>query len=255
MDRQQIKNTFKEYTDAYNSNDEKIRLKIEHTYYVAELSDCISDSLQLNERDKDLAWLIGMLHDIGRFEQVTRYQTFIDSESVDHAKFGADLLFNEGLIEKFKEDLTNEELDLVELAIRQHNKYRVKEGLTKREEMFCHIIRDADKIDILRVNIQSPMEVIYGVTTEELLHSEVTPEVLQSFYEEHCVLKSLRKTAVDNLVGHISLALELIYPESRRLAKQQGYLDQMLEFQSENEKTMETFAGMKVKMGEWLAQS
>ncbi len=252
MNRQQVKNTFKEYTDAYNSRDEKIRLKIEHTAYVAKLSDIIAESLGLSDRDQNLAWLIGMLHDIGRFEQIRRYQTFNDAISVDHAKFGADLLFCEGLIEQFMGDLTREELDIVELAIRQHNKYRVVEGLSDREMMFCNIIRDADKIDILRVNVQSPMEVIYGVTTEELLHSDVTPEVLQCFEEEHCVLKALRKTAVDNLVGHISLAFELVYPESRRLAAEQGYLNQMLDFHSQNPKTNEIFAEMKKKMGAWI---
>ena len=44
-----------------------------------------------------------MLHDIGRFEQIRRFGTFNDAQSVDHAEFGADLLFKEGLIRKFAE--------------------------------------------------------------------------------------------------------------------------------------------------------
>ena len=44
-----------------------------------------------------------MLHDIGRFEQIRRFGTFNDVQSVDHAEFGADLLFKEGLIRKFAE--------------------------------------------------------------------------------------------------------------------------------------------------------
>ena len=35
------------------------------------------------DRDVDLAWLIGLLHDVGRFEQLKRYGTFIDSQSID----------------------------------------------------------------------------------------------------------------------------------------------------------------------------
>ena len=52
-----------------------------------------------------------------------------------------------------------------------------------------------------------------------LYQEEVTPEVLQSFDEEHAVLRSLKKTAVDNVVGHISLVYELVYPESCRIVK------------------------------------
>lgn len=59
--------------------------------------------------------------------------------------------------------------------------------------MFCHILRDADKIDILKVNVEFPLEEIYNVDTEVLYQEEVTPEVLQSFDEEHAVLRSLKK--------------------------------------------------------------
>lgn len=82
--------------------------------------------------------------------------------------------------------------------------------------MYCKILRDADKIDILRVNLDTPMEEIYNVTTEELKNSQVTPEVMQAFDEHHAVLRALKKTAIDNAVGHISLTYELEYPMSRK---------------------------------------
>lgn len=56
--------------------------------------------------------------------------------------------------------------------------------------MFCHILRDADKVDILKVNVEFPLEEIYNVDTKVLYQEEVTPEVLQSFDEEHAVLRS-----------------------------------------------------------------
>lgn len=252
MNRDYIIDVFKKYTDAYDASDEKIRLKIEHTFFVAELSDTIADSLGLKGRDKDLAWLIGMLHDIGRFEQLRRFDTFMDAQSIDHAEFGADLLFKEGLIKRFQQE---EELALIELAIRQHNKYRICDGLSERELMYCNIIRDADKIDILRVNINTPMEVIYGVSTTELKTSPITPEVLQCFHEKHCVLRSLKKTPIDNLIGHITLVYELVYPMSRRLAKEQGYLDQMMAYESDHPKTREQMADMRIAMAQWLEEN
>ncbi|MDD6311000.1 MAG: HD domain-containing protein [Firmicutes bacterium] len=253
INRKLIIDRFIDYTSGYDIKDEKILLKIVHTEKVAQITDEISEALGLCENDRDIAWSIGMLHDIGRFEQVRIYGTFKDAESINHASFGADLLFKEGLIESFGgSSMTDEELSFIETAIRQHNKFRIEDGFSGRHLMFCNIIRDADKIDILRVNMESPMEVIYGVTTEELYNSEVSPAVLAAFNSGSCVLRSTRGTAVDNLVSHICFAFELVFPISRRIAADQGYLYQMLAFESNNPITRKTFAHMNGRMREYL---
>lgn len=141
---------------------------------------------------------------------------------------------------------------LLELAIRQHNKYRVKEGLTERQLMFCNILRDADKVDIFKVNAEVPMEIIYDVTTEELKNGIITKEVLESFYRKETVLKSLRKSAVDHIVGHISLLFELVYPESYRQAKEQGYVYKLLDFKSDVPEVDVEFGRMREYLDEFL---
>nr|MCR4902705.1 HD domain-containing protein [Butyrivibrio sp.] len=93
INREQVKKIFADYTADYDINDVKVRLKVDHTYRVAELCDKIAQSLYLSKEDTDLAWLLGMLHDIGRFEQLRRYNTFIDAVSVNHAALSADILF------------------------------------------------------------------------------------------------------------------------------------------------------------------
>ena len=99
--REKVEKAFRDYTADYDLNDPKVKLKVDHTYRVAALSDCITDSLNLTGFDKNLAWLLGMLHDIGRFEQLRRYHTFRDAFSVNHAELSADILFRENLIGKF----------------------------------------------------------------------------------------------------------------------------------------------------------
>lgn len=253
IDREKVKKTFADYTANYNAQDEKIKLKINHTYRVAGLCDRIADSIGLVGEDRDIAWLLGMLHDVGRFEQIRRYHTFNDANSIDHAKLGADLLFNDGLMEEYVPGLLEQpERDLVELAIRQHNTYRLPETLTEREATFCKLIRDADKIDIFKVNIDTPMEEIYDVTTEEIKNGEITDEVLAAFDEEHCILKSIRKSAVDHLVGHISLAYELEFPISLKLAVDQGYIMQMMNFKSDNEKTNQQMEHIRDHMKKYI---
>ena len=293
INRKNVINAFAEYVRNYDPSDEKIKLKIDHTYRVAGLCQSIAKSLNLSEADVDIAWLLGMLHDIGRFEQIRRFGTFSDADSVDHAEFGADLLFKEGLIRKFAEGyyekcelvgagneeagqaysrqkdcqkdckegkLNSEQVKcnegklagLLELAIRQHNKYRVKEGLTERQLMFCNILRDADKVDIFKVNAAVPMEIIYDITTEELKNGIITKEVLESFYRKETVLKSLRKSAVDHIVGHISLLFELVYPESYRQAKEQGYVYKLLDFKSDVPEVDVEFGRMREYLDEFL---
>lgn len=277
INRKNVINAFAEYVRNYDPSDEKIKLKIDHTYRVAGLCQRIAESLGLSEPDVDIAWLLGMLHDIGRFEQIRCFGTFNDVQSVDHAEFGADLLFKEGLIRKFAEgyyeecelarsgneeaeqiiknnEHHNKDTGLLELAIRQHNKYRVKEDLTERQRMFCDILRDADKVDIFKVNADIPMEIIYDVTTEELKNGVITKEVLESFYKKETVLKSVRRSAVDHIVGHISLLFELVYKESYRQAKEQGYVYKLLDFKSDVPEVNAEFDDMRKYVDEFLME-
>ena len=250
IDRIKIKEAFKAYTDRYNASDPKIRLKIDHTYRVAQLCERIALEEGYDAAIQEMAWLTGMLHDIGRFEQVRRFDTFLDSLSVDHANFGADLLFNNGLIKNFIDDgdLSPNELEILECAIRNHSAFQIAERLSEVERIHCNLLRDADKIDIYRVNCDTPLEEIYNVTTEDLKTSAVTPEVKQAFEEKHAVLRALKKTAIDNVVGHICLYFELVYPTSQAIAREQGYLGKLLDFESENSDTREWFESMREEL-------
>ena len=67
INREKALVAFKEYTDRYDSSRDMIRLKIEHTYRVCGLCRQIARSLDLPEEDVDIAWLTGLLHDVGRF--------------------------------------------------------------------------------------------------------------------------------------------------------------------------------------------
>ena len=249
MDKNTLIEAFEMYTSSYDLSDPNILLKYIHTGKVAENCEMIARSLNLNEEDVELAWEIGMLHDIGRFEQLRRYHTFFDAKSIDHAQFGADLLFKEGLFEKF--DSQKENAELIETAIRCHSLYRLPENLTEREILFCQIVRDADKIDIYRSNYETGMDKVYYVTMEELRNSAITPEVYEVFLEGRAIPRDIRKTVADNLVGHIALTFELVYPESRKMAIEQGFLWKLLDTEFDNPETVETMKKIKQKIEKW----
>lgn len=284
INREHIKKTFQEYTDRYDSANPKIKLKIDHTYRVANLCEQIAQSLELSAAEVDLAWLSGMLHDVGRFEQLHRYNTFSDAQSIDHARFAVELLYDEGLIADYVPEISTTELvadartwrsmgganesptaqsedmplsDILQtlrIAIGEHSAYRIQKGLDERTRMFCQILRDADKVDIFRVICDTPMEEVYGFQTKDILRSAITPEVMQAFYEHHAVLRKLKKCPADYIVAHGSLTFELVYPESLRIAKEQGYLKQMMSFQSENPDTAEIFEDLRKDLNGYLEE-
>lgn len=249
-DRQKAQTAFDAYVKHYDSKDEKVRLKIEHTYRVCALCEEIASASGFNADEIDIAWLTGLLHDVGRFEQLRRYGTFVDAESIDHAEFGADILFRENKIRDYLNDASED--TLLEKAVRCHSAYRVPKDYTPREKKFADLLRDADKIDILKVNILFPLEEIYNVTTQELANCTVTKEVIQAFDEGHAVLRSLKKTPVDNVVGHISLVYELVYPVSTRIMYEQGYLEKLMDFHSQLAETNRQFDHIRQRMREYV---
>jgi len=228
--RAEVEKSFRDYIAAYNLNDAKVKLKVDHTFRVAALSDVITGSLGMNGYDKDLAWLLGMLHDIGRFEQVRRYGTFVDSVSVDHAEFGADLLFKENLIDSFPtETLSEEWMRRLETAIRLHNKLKLPEDLDDLTRQFCDIIRDADKLDIFRVVSELSFEERAGTSLSMMQQAdEANDAVMECVRQHRCVPRNIRKTRFEVHISHCCMAFELVYPESRKIAGSQGFVSRLL---------------------------
>lgn len=252
IDRRRAKEVFADYVSSYDMNIGQNQLKVKHTYKVADISEQIANQLELSPQDVDLAWLIGLLHDIARFEQNKRYGTFNDLVSIDHAELGADILFKEGKIRDFVDE--NGYDRIIETAIRFHNKYRVDNSLDERTKMFCNIIRDADKLDIFRVNLESSKEDVYEVSEEDFSNSEFSKDIYESFFNEKTVLKQLKKNAIDGLACHLSLVYELVYPASVKIAVEQGFVDKMMNFRSENPKANEQLRTMSEKLKGYIKQ-
>lgn len=261
INRENVRAVFKKYTDQYDSSDIKVALKIEHTYKVAEIADRIARSINLSEEDIDLAWLLGMLHDVGRFEQLRKYHTFIDSISVNHAAMSADVLFNKYDAEdedapqqmRIRDYAADSSEDaIIEKAIRLHNVFKLPEKMTERERMFTDILRDADKIDILRVNCEIPMDEIYDCPIDNLKVNRVTPEVLADALGCRNVDRAHVKQPIDHLFTHISLTFGLVYPESFRITREQGFLKQMMAFESGDKVTAEGLSELQTIMKQFM---
>ncbi len=232
MKRSEATAAFNAYVDKFDRNNPMIYQKAVHSHKVAAIAERIARSL-VREELVDFAWLLGLLHDIGRFEQVKQYGTFADSQSVDHAELGADILFKDGLIDVFPtQALPTGWQNIAETAIRLHNKLSLPDGLDERTRTLSNILRDADKVDIFRVLIELSYADRNGGRKQDQPEScELSPEVMKCVMEHRCVPSSVRKTSFDRRVSHCCLAFELVYEESRRITREQGYLRKLLAMQ------------------------
>ena len=144
IDIEKAKKAFIKYTENYDLKVEAIERKQKHSLRVMELSTKIATELKLSQDEINLATLIGLLHDIARFEQYTQYKTYRDVDSFDHGDYGVKIL-NEDI----RNYIDTDEYDkIIKCAVKNHNKYKIEEGLSEKERLFCKIVRDTDKLDI-----------------------------------------------------------------------------------------------------------
>lgn len=223
IDLLKAKKAFKNYLSHYEVSIPSIRLKVIHTYKVVEVSDFLCEQMQLSQEDKNLASLIALLHDIGRFEQWMRYQSFADYKTIDHALFSSQLLFDEGLIREFIDDPQYDQI--IKDAIEQHNKYKIDSGFDERTLLFIHLIRDADKLDNFRVKEEEKIENILYVSLDEVNQCHISSEVYQQMYHQELVYAPYRKTHLDMWLSYIAFIYDLHFSVSLDYIRDNHWID------------------------------
>lgn len=138
---------FTKYVNNYDLNDENIKLKYNHSLRVMELSRKYAKILGFDNKDIELAALIGLLHDIGRFEQLRVYHSYNDIKTIDHADYSVEQLFDKDLIKKFTHN--KDDYEIIKFAIKYHNKHTIPNINNERMMKHAKLIRDTDKLDII----------------------------------------------------------------------------------------------------------
>jgi putative nucleotidyltransferase with HDIG domain len=140
---------FNEYTSGFRSPDLEVdaavRIKIGHTRRVCRIMKDLAVHAGLDGGRRNLAGACALFHDIGRFEQYRRHRTFVDRKSEDHARLGAGVLKKHGVLQ----GMIPGEKDLLLTTVRNHNRLALLPGLSEEQQLFCRLVRDADKLDIL----------------------------------------------------------------------------------------------------------
>ena len=124
-----------------------VQLKIDHTLRVLEFARRITSALAPAPGLAELAHVAALFHDLGRFPQYARYQTYHDKRSVNHACQGVLTLKQHQVLE----GLAPSARQLILGAVALHNRRFLPRGLPPEVRYLTQIVRDADKLDIFAV--------------------------------------------------------------------------------------------------------
>lgn len=233
---EEAKEEFIKYTENFNTKDENIERKQQHSLRVMKIAEQIATNLKLNEEQIQLATLIGLLHDIGRFKQYTDIGLENNLEGFDHGDYGAKVLFEEGIIRKFIE--TNKYDEIIKKSIKNHNKFSIETALTQEELLFAKLIRDADKIDILYESI----DIYYKNNEEEVNKSVLSEKIYNEFTKKATIKKgkNVRLKFIDDITCVISFIYDINYKTSFEIIKEKDYINKIIDrynFQDQSTKT------------------
>lgn len=227
MNIEQIKSIFDEYVHGYDMNESAIELKYKHSYRVMDICKGIAEDLELSKEDIELAMVIGLLHDYARFEQWKQFKTFNDADSVDHGDLAVSMLFGNNEIDKF--DIPISEYQIIYDAIKYHNKYEYPKNVSKRDMLFCKLIKDADKLDIFYLVSIGKIK----ITDDE---SSITQTISNEFYKEKLLRKEDRKTNSDKIVFYLGMMYDFNFKYSYKYIKENSILEKMYDLINKNEK-------------------
>lgn len=224
-----VKKWFDMYTQEYCTGNEKfdscICLKVIHTKKVVDEIRDISISLNLKNEDRYLAEIIAFLHDTGRFVQYTRYHSFSDANTENHAELSIEIIRKTGVINRFE----IQDRQLIEFAVLHHNSAVLTETDNSKWLFFLKLLRDADKIDILRVvtdhysgcHMNSAIEL--GLPDV----SSISKAVIKSIIEHKVVKVENVKSINDFKFLQMSWVFDLNFRRSYEIINNRGYFDKI----------------------------
>ncbi|QSH40586.1 HD domain-containing protein [Lentisphaerota bacterium ZTH] len=221
---ERLKSFFHNYVDAYltgdKSLDRNIMLKKQHSLMVHRECRELAAAENFSEHETVLAEIAGLYHDIGRFEQLKRYNTLVDFKSVNHGEFGADILEKDNILN----ELEPADAAAVINAVRYHNSRDIPDRLTGLSRFLTRVVRDADKLDIYRVVMDYYREGNYDKTILLNLSETamVSPAVFEAIKGRQNPLMSDMKTITDFKLSKLCWFYDLNFDHSLREIRNRG---------------------------------
>jgi len=226
---EELRRLYDAYVDAYRLEDGSLprlmQLKRAHTGFVVKNAAMIADGESFSPLERETALAAALLHDTGRYEQLKRYNTFKDSESVDHAVFSHDIVKASGWLEKAGVSRP----DAVLAAVLYHNRRDLPGGLDPVTLAAAQTVRDADKLDIFRVlehevantDWRKDSRAFWNLDAKALPNPEVVASIMAGMPVDYQAIRSLSDFVLIQVGWMVS---GLYYETSRKACAGRGHL-------------------------------
>lgn len=238
-----IKTWFTRYSQSFFSQNDNLtfatKLKIEHTWRVCKNIKIICKSINADPAMLDICKITALLHDIGRFEQFKKYNTFSDRLSVDHASLAIEIIDKYNLLSC----LSVNQKTIIRTAIQLHNVRELPSDLEEETLVYCCLIRDADKIDIFKItaenynNPDSTKNKIVRLGVEET--SDISENVYNAVLNGKSVDYSEMHSINDFRLVQLGWIFDLKFSISILMVKQNGYYDIIKQHLPQTNKVLE----------------
>lgn len=236
-------NLFTKLTESQKLN---FAIKREHSLRVADIALLLADKLEWTDEEKQIAFLVGLLHDIGKFSQMVELETLSDDKSIDHAENAVKILKERDLFEL----LNFENKELVFAAILNHNKFKISDGLTGQELLHAKLVRDADKMDIFRVLTEYYLKrngkLNHSLTWELPKGTVVSPSVAKEVLAGKMVAKKNVASEIDVKIMQLSWVYDLNFRTTFEYLVKNRYLESVYNSLPKNDLVIEIYRKIKV---------
>lgn len=206
-----------------------LRLKLKHTFQVLANARRIAAEENFSASIVRVCALSALYHDLARFDQYLQYGTFKDTQSRNHGLWAVTLVRQLGLLNEETPEIRRRTLT----AIAVHNKLDVPPHLDGADTALANALRDADKLDILRVmdeHLSGPgpynPTVVLSLPCDRHLYSEKTINcALMHKPAAYGDLRSVNDFRL--LLGTWIFAMN--FASSRRMFRQCGHAQRLLD--------------------------
>ena len=205
------------FRDASGTLPFALEAKFKHTGEVCEITEkIVAGEARFSPHDALIFRLCALFHDISRFEQFAQFRTFLDRHSFDHGARSAALIDELGLVP----DLPAGDRACVIDAVRVHNKFAIPADFPPAHLAAAKMVRDADKLAILRLIIRF----FNGDHSDPTIKLELpdtpgwTPAILDTALSGKCVVYTDMRSVNDFKLGLFAWACDINYPASAALA-------------------------------------
>jgi len=244
----QLKTWFGRYVRSYYSSDPVVQqavvLKEEHSLRVCREILNIGRKLGLHDSELRIAEVTALFHDIGRFEQYTRYRTFVDNRSENHGELGVKVL----LQEKALRDLDEASRDLILRAISYHNRLSIPEDEDASCLFFSRLLRDADKLDIFELVTSyyhaDPSERNVAIELDLPDRPDVSEDLLDSLRKGRMIGVQKLQSLNDFKLLQMAWVYDLYFQPTFRMVWDRGYLGKIRDALPPSERIDAIFADM-----------